>query len=379
MEYRTFGRLDWKPSALGFGAMRLPTLDGDHGRIDEPAATEMLRTAIDAGVNYIDTACVYHHGQSEPFLGRALQGGYRERVKLATKLSHILKTEDEFNDYLDKQLAALRTDRIDFYLLHGLNRRSWEVEEASLPWLERAVMDGRIGHIGFSFHDDLATFKRIVDAYDWTFCQIMYNYMDIDDQAGTEGLRYAASQGLAVVVMEPLRGGGLVAPLPASIEQLWTSSQAQRTPAEWALQWVWDHPEVSLVLSGMSTPAQVDENVASAARSVSSPLTTDDLALIARVREAYRKLIRVPCSNCRYCQPCPQGVAIPRIFRLYNDLAMYGNEAWIRMQYFEHTPESMRAPSCVACGKCEEACPQQIPIIEKLREAHNALLTTQNH
>ena len=376
MEYRAFGRLDWKPSALGFGAMRLPTLGGDHARIDEPAATEMLRTAIDAGVNYIDTACVYHHGHSEPFLGRALQDGYRERVRLATKLSHILESEAEFNEYLDKQLAALQTDHIDFYLLHGLNRRSWDVEEASLSWLEKAVSDGRIGHIGFSFHDDLATFQRIVDAYDWTFCQIMYNYMDVDDQAGTEGLRYASEQGLAVVVMEPLRGGGLVEPLPASVEQLWDSSSTKRTPAEWALQWVWDHPEVSLVLSGMSAVSQVKENLASAARSASSSLKPDDLSLIAKVRQAYRKLVRVPCSNCRYCLPCPQSVAIPRIFRLYNDLSMYGNEAWIRMQYFEHTPEDIRATACIACGRCEDVCPQQIRIPARLAEAHTELLTT---
>jgi len=376
MQYRSFGKLNWKPSALGFGTMRLPILDGDPARIDEPLATKMIRTAIDAGVNYIDTACVYHRGQSEPVVGRALRNGYRARVKLATKLSHILKSESEFDEYLDKQLETLQVDRIDFYLLHGLNRRSWQLEEASLPWLERAVSDGRIGHIGFSFHDDLATFKQIVDAHDWSFCQIMYNYMDIDDQAGTEGLHYAAERGLAVVVMEPLRGGGLVEPLPDRVHQLLKRAPIARTPAEWALHWVWDHPEVSCVLSGMSTFEQVEQNLAAAAASGMEQMTEAELDVIAGVRAEYRSLVRVRCTKCQYCMPCPNGVNILHIFRLYNDLAMYGNEEWIRTQYFDHTPEPMRAPACLECGACEAACPQQIPIIKALREAHAALLTT---
>ena len=378
MQYRTFGKLDWKPSALGFGAMRLPVLNNDPSKIDEPLATEMIRTAIDAGVNYVDTARVYHRGQSEPFIGRALQDGYRDRVKLATKLSHIPKSLKAFRTYLDEQLAELQTDRIDFYLLHGINRRSWELEKPALPWIQEAIDEGKIGHLGFSFHDDLATFKSIVDYHDWTFCQIMYNYMDIDDQAGTEGLRYAADKGLAIVVMEPLRGGGLVEPIPEAIANLWNSSPIRRTPAEWALHWVWDHPEVSLLLSGMSTLDQVKQNLDTAHQSAISRMTDDEQAVIAKVRSEYESLIKVPCTKCQYCMPCPNGVGIPHIFRLYNDLSMYGNEDWIRQQYFEHTPESMRAPNCVACGQCEEACPQLIPIIEKLRDAHQALLTTQD-
>jgi len=376
MQYRAFGKLEWRPSALGFGAMRLPILDEDPSKIDEPLAAEMIRTAIDAGVNYVDTARVYHRGQCEPFIGRALRDGYRERVKLATKLSHIPKSLKAFRTYLDEQLADLQTDHIDFYLLHGVNRRSWELEKPTLPWIEEAINEGKIGHLGFSFHDDLETFKSIVDSYDWTFCQIMYNYMDIEDQAGTEGLLYAADKGLAIVIMEPLRGGGLVEPIPDSVAELWRSAPVERTPAEWALHWVWDHPEVSLLLSGMSDLSQVEQNLASADASGTKRMTQPELDVVAKVREEYRKLIRVSCTKCQYCMPCPQGVGIPHVFRLYNDLSMYGNEDWIRQQYFEHTPESMRAPGCIACGTCEEACPQQIKIIEVLREAHDALLTT---
>ncbi len=376
MNFRPFGKLNWRASALGFGAMRLPTINGDPSVIDEPLAREMIRTAIDAGVNYVDTARVYHGGSSEPFLGRALQDGYRERVKLATKLSHIPKSAKAFRTYLAEQLHDLQTDHIDFYLLHGINRRSWELEKPVLPWIEDAISEGKIRHLGFSFHDDLETFKSIVDFYDWTFCQIMYNYMDIDDQAGTEGLRYAYDKGLAVVIMEPLRGGGLVEPIPASVEQIWNSAPTRRTPAAWALDWVWNHPEVSVVLSGMSTLAQVKENLSLASESKANSLTPEELACVSHVREEYRSLIRVPCTKCRYCMPCPHGVNIPDTFRLYNDLSMYGNEDWIRQQYFEHRPESMRAHNCKACGQCEAACPQRISIIEKLKEAHTALLTT---
>ena len=376
MQYRTFGQLDWKPSALGFGAMRLPTVNGDPAVIDETLATEMIRSAIDGGVNYVDTARVYHRGQSEPFVGRALQDGYRERAKLATKLSHYPETESAFRTYLNEQLRDLQTDHIDFYLLHGVNSRSWELDRRAIPWIEKAIADGQIRHLGFSFHDDLSTFKSIVDAHDWTFCQIMYNYMDIQDQAGTEGLKYAAGKGLAVVIMEPLRGGGLVGRQPDSVQAIWDSAPMQRTPAEWALHWVWDHPEVSLLLSGMSTSEQVRQNLASAGESSTGCMTEDDQRTIAAVRDEYRRLIRVPCTKCRYCMPCPHGVNIPDTFRLYNDLALYGNEGWIREQYFDHRPESMHASQCKACGQCEEACPQQIPVIEKLKEAHEALLGT---
>ncbi len=377
MQYRSFGRLDWRPSALGFGAMRLPTIGDDPAKIDEELASRMIRSAIDAGVNYVDTAWPYHREQSEPFVGRCLQDGYRDRVRLATKMpTWLIEKPTDFDRYLDEQLKRLRTDRIDFYLLHGLNAERWpSIRDLDVSdWAERAIGEGRIGHLGFSFHDELAVFKEIVDAYDWTFCQIMYNYMDVDFQAGTEGLRYAAAKGLAVVIMEPLRGGSLTEPAPKPVEKLWASAATQRSQADWALQWLWNQPEVSLCLSGMSAMRHVEENVASAERSGVGTLNREELELVDRVREAYRELSPIPCTDCKYCQPCPSGVAIPSIFSTYNSAMMYGDHARYRTSYNRFMDAEKRADNCVECGQCESACPQQIEIIDWLKKAH-AFLT----
>lgn len=375
MRYRTFGRLQWQPSALGFGMMRLPILENDPGRIDEPLATQMLHYAIDHGVNYVDTAYGYHRGNSEAFVGRALQGGYREKVRLATKLPcWLVKEQDDFDRYLDEQLQRLQSEKVDFYLLHALNQESWQRmrDLRILERAERALADGRIGAIGFSFHDRYEVFQEIIDAYDgWTFCQIQYNYMDEENQAGRRGLEYAAGKGLGVVVMEPVRGGQLANPPPA-IQELWDSAPRQRSPAEWALQWVWNHPEVSLLLSGMSTMEQVRENIASAERSGPGTLSVEELALIARVRDMYRRLAPIPCTGCEYCQPCPSGVKIPRIFEIYNEAIMYGTPEQARM-FYGWLKEEERADRCAACGECEDKCPQDIAITEWLDRVHQAL------
>lgn len=376
MQYRSFGRLDWRPSALGFGAMRLPTLDGDYGKIDEDLATRMVRTAVDRGVNYVDTAWPYHSEQSERFLGRCLRDGYRERIRLATKMpSWLVETADDFDRFLDEQLHRLETESVDFYLLHGLNRVQWPKlhDLGVLDWAEGAMKDGRIGHLGFSFHDDLDTFQKIVRTYDWGFCQIQYNFMDVEFQAGREGLRYAAARGLAVIVMEPLRGGSLTRPAPREVAELWDSAPTKRSQADWALQWVWNDPDVSLVLSGMSAMSHVEENLASAERSAAGSLSEGELRLIDRVRDAYRTLAPIPCTNCRYCQPCPNAVAIPRIFELYNDATAYGDLERGRVGYARFMKPEHRADRCVACGACESACPQRIEIIAWLRKAHAVL------
>ena len=372
MKYRKFGKLDWEASALGFGTMRLPYLDGEASKIDEPLAIEMIRYAIDHGVNYVDTAYSYHGGNSERLVGKALKDGYREKVRLATKMPvWLVKEERDFDRYLDEQLEKLRTDRIDFYLLHGLNRRRganlWEL--GVTDWAEGAIADGRIGHIGFSFHDELDLFKEIIDYYDgWTFCQIQYNYMNTEYQAGTRGLKYAASKGLAVVVMEPIQGGRLAVPPPPDVQAIWDEAPVKRTPAEWALQWVWNQPEVSVVLSGMSTMQHVVENVESADRSGSGILKPEELELIERVRQKYRELGFIGCTGCRYCVPCLQGVAIPEIFAIFNEYYSTQNEAVIK-SYTEKIPPESRASLCVSCGKCEELCPQQLPIRKLLRGA----------
>ena len=360
MEYRQFGKLDWQASVLGFGAMRLPVIKGRAADIDEAAAGEMVRYAIDHGVNYIDTALPYHEGQSERFLGRILKDGYRAKVKLATKLPPWLtKSAADFDHYLDLQLKHLQTDHIEFYLLHGLNRQYWPHlrDMGILQWAEGAMADGRIGHLGFSFHDEYSVFKEIVDAYDcWILCQIQYNYMDVDFQAGAAGLQYAAERGMAVVVMEPLRGGRLSKDMPQQATDILARASKTRSPAEWALQWVWDRPGVTVVLSGMSSLAQVVENVACADRCASNRLTPEEHRLIDGVRAIYRGLVPVPCTGCQYCLPCPQTIAIPRIFELYNDAVIYNDLRAPRFFYQSLTGGlkiEQRGDRCNTCGACE--------------------------
>lgn len=337
MQYRQLGHGEQNVSILGMGCMRLPVIDGDESRIDEARATALLHRAVDLGINYFDTAYPYHQGHSETFLGRALQGeGLRKKVLLASKLpSWSIETSCDFDRYLNEQLQRLRTDHIDCYLLHALKADWWYklVELGVLDFLDRAIADGRIGCAGFSFHDDLPLFKTIVDAYDWSFCQIQYNYMDEEIQAGRIGLEYAAAKGLGVIVMEPLRGGHLARPAPADIQHLWDRAAVKRSPAEWALRWVWNRPEVTCLLSGMNELTQLDENCHLANRVQPESLSTEELALIGTVRDQLRQRIKVPCTTCGYCLPCPAGVNIPRIFSIYNDCFIYGDPTFPRRIY----------------------------------------------
>ncbi len=376
MKYRKFGNLDWDVSVLGFGAMRLPVVDNDPSRIDETEAIKMIYQAIDHGVNYIDTAYTYHEEQSELLVGKALRNGYREKVKLATKLpSWLVESPDDFDRFLDKQLEKLQTDNIDLYRLHARSTTYWPRLRSRdvLYWAEGAIADGRIQHLGFSFHDEFDAFKDIVDAYDrWTFCQIQYNFMDVEYQAGIKGLQYAAGKGLAVVIMEPLRGGQLTNKVPPSITELWQSAAVGRTPAEWALQWIWNHPEVSVLLSGMSTMPQVLENLDCADRSGTALLSGDELNLINNIRQEYRRIVPVPCTNCKYCLPCPNSVEIAEIFEHYNDANIYDNPRAPRFHYSTLSTDQ-QADNCVECFECEEKCPQGIPIVEFLKQAHALL------
>ncbi|MFC2011080.1 aldo/keto reductase [Chloroflexota bacterium] len=381
MQYRKFGKLEWKASALGFGAMRLPVIDGDQAKVDEPEAIRMIRYAIDQGVNYLDTAYPYHSGQSERVVGQALKDGYRDKIKLATKLpARMVETAEDFDRFFNEQLERLQTHRFDFYLMHGLNKRSWpKVRDLGvLRWAEKQMASGRIGHLGFSFHDDYEVFERIVDDYnDWTFCQLQYNYVDVDNQAGRRGVEYAAGKGLAVVVMEPIRGGRLSRKPPEQVAKLWSSAPKKRSQAEWALLWVWNQPEISLALSGMSTMEQVLENVAIADLSGPGILTAEELVLIDQVQEAYKGSSPIPCTSCGYCTPCPNGVEIPRIFEMYNEAIVYSDLRMGQSRYQGQGPgglrEEQRADQCIECEECEEACPQKIPIRDWLKKAHALL------
>jgi len=373
LNYRWFGGLDWEVSALGFGAMRLPYLDGDTSKIDEPEAIRMIRYAIDHGVNYVDTAYGYHGRNSERLVGKALKDGYRERVRLATKMpTWLVERREDFDRFLEEQLGKLQTDRIDFYLLHGLGKQRWPtlVELDVFSWAEEKIAEGEIGYLGFSFHDELTVFKEIIDAYDgWTFCQIQYNYMDTEYQAGTEGLRYAAEKGLAVVIMEPIKGGKLAVTPPKAVQGIWAEAEKERSPAEWALQWVWNHSEVSVVLSGMSEMWHVEENVEYAGSSGPNTLAPEELALYDRVKEAYNNLGFVGCTACNYCMPCPQGVAIPDILGLYNEYYLSGQSDEVKERYWERITPETHSENCVACAQCEEQCPQQLPIRKFMAEA----------
>ncbi len=383
MKYRKFGSLDWEVSALGFGAMRLPILDGDSGKIDEPAAMEMVRKAIDAGVNYVDTAYPYHKEQSERFVGRVLKDGYREKVRIATKMPlWFVQEEADLDKYLEEQLKKLDVNKIDFYLIHAMNAKRWQqIQDLdALTWAEKRMAEGLFDHFCFSFHDDYPVFESILNGYDnWTMAQIQYNYMDADYQAGRKGLKLAAERGLAVVVMEPLRGGRIAQnPPPQPVAEIWAKSGRDWTPAEWAFHWLWDQAEVSTALSGMSTMEQVEQNLVTADESEIGKLTAEDQGLVDAVRNAYLDLAPIPCTQCEYCLPCPNGVAIPRIFELYNDAVSY--DAWehSRRWYANRIKPEERADNCIECGECEEACPQQIEIIDWLAQVHEKLTETDN-
>ena len=379
MKYRKFGRLDWKASALGFGAMRLPVINNEWPKVNEPEAIRLLRYAFDHGVNYVDSSWVYHGGNSEVVIRKALQDGYREKVKVATKMPvPEVKSAADFDRFLNEQLERLQTERIDFYLLHGLNKVRWNQmrDLGIIKWLEGKIVDGRIGYLGFSFHDTFEAFQEIIDSYDnWTLCQIQYNYMDEVFQAGTRGLEYAHKKGIAVVVMEPIKGGRLTV-FPEKVASLWADAPVQRTPAEWALRWVWNHPEVTVALSGMSTMEQVVENVTAAEHSQPHNLTAEELSLIGRVRDTFRSLSPVSCTACRYCMPCPNGVDIPGVFEYYNEATIFSDAARRREMYSDPNifKDEQRANKCIKCEQCMEKCPQKLPIPEQLEKAH-AFLT----
>ena len=375
MQYRNFPCApEAKISILGFGSMRMPYLNDDSGQIDEPEAIKMIRYAIDNGVTYVDTAYPYHKGNSELLVAKALKDGYREKVYLATKHPVWLVEEyADFDKYLDEQLAKLETDCIDFYLLHALNKDRWPKlkELGAIKFLEDARAKGKIKYIGFSFHDELPLFKQIVDDYNWDFTQIQLNFMDTEYQAGLEGMKYAADHGLGIIVMEPLRGGSLTKNVPDDVLAVWDKAEIKRTPAEWCLRWAANLPETVTILSGMSLMEQVVENVKVPDDCLPNTLTEKELAIIEEVKEIYTTRTTVNCTGCKYCMPCPVGINIPGILQSYNTASVYNiKEAAAKRYQTNMIDKGIDATICIECGACVSACPQNIDVPNKLKEAH---------
>lgn len=383
MLHRKLGNLDIEVPALGFGCMRLPLVGQDNPLamfdpkipIDEAQVTEMIEYALDQGIDYFDTAYMYHGGNSEKLIGRILSS-FRDRIMLTTKLPcRIVQTADDFERLLSEQLGRLQTDYLDFYLMHGIGGEIWQKMLAFgvLDFIEKIIADGRVRHVGFSFHDGPSAFREIIDSYDWSLCQIQYNYFDQNFQAGREGLEYAARKGVGVVIMEPLRGGRLVNNIPEDVQALWDAAPVQRTPVEWALQWVWNHPQVSMVLSGMSRMEEVRENIEYARNALPNSLSAEELGLVSQVADVYRQKLAVNCTACAYCMPCPNGVNIPGCLSLYNDFQMFDPNQLPLIFYNKMMTSDQRADQCIQCGECEDKCPQKIAIADTLERVHAAL------
>lgn len=375
MHKRSIDKLNIETSILGFGTMRLPTLTGNPRDINQAEAIEMLRYAIDNGVNYIDTAWVYHQGESETVTGLALQEGYREKVYLATKNpTWLINKEDDWDKYLDMQLKKLQTDHIDFYLQHSLDSGGWaNVKKFNmLEKASQAKKDGRIKYYGFSFHDDLALFKEIINEYDWDFCQIQLNYLDADYQAGIEGLKIAKEKNIPVIIMEPLRGGLLATQLPCFVKERIDNNEISHTPVEWAFKYLTNLEGILTILSGMSTIEQVKDNIRifSSEHAEEKNMTKEETEFINNLVEEWKARIYIKCTDCKYCMPCPNGVDIPRNFKAYNCIqeGQFNSKEMANADYKKMVKENANASRCIECGACEEVCPQRIDIINKLKE-----------
>jgi len=376
MQYRQMKNTDEEVSILGFGCMRFPVINKDEKKINIEKSEAMLDYAIDNGVNYLDTAWPYHQEASEVFVGNYLEKrNLRDDVHLATKLpSWLIKKREDMDLYLNKQLKRLKTDYIDFYLIHSLNAKSWKnlKDNGIFEFMNDIKEKGIVKHIGFSFHDELPVFKEIVDDYDgWEFTQIQLNYLDEEEQAGLEGMHYAREKGLGIIIMEPLRGGNIVGDIPEDIAEIWAEAEHKKTYPEWALKYLWDKPEVDLVLSGMSHIDHVKGNVKYAEDSCVNCLDDQERALIQRVKTKYLEKIEVPCTNCKYCMPCPYGVNIPRAFRGLNEANLFENIEQSKKEYLNAVGEDHLASKCTECNVCIEKCPQHINIPVDLKKVVN--------
>ncbi|MDD3977415.1 MAG: aldo/keto reductase [Methanomicrobium sp.] len=374
MLYRKNPKTGDKLSAIGFGAMRLPT--DEKGAIDEQTASDMLSYAIENGLNYIDTGYDYHDGESEAFLGRALsKNGLRDKVYLATKLpSWHVESREDMEKILDEQLKRLQTENIDYYLLIALSKTRWKklFDLGVLSFLDDAKKHGKIKHAGFSFHGDFELFTKIIDSYDWDICQVQYNYLDDNFQAGTKGLEYAFQKGIGVVAMTPLRGGHLADKIPADVKELFSEADKNRTPADWGYRWVLNRPEITVVLSGMSSPKHVIDNIKTASGTEPLSMAYTELELVSHIAGVLRKQMKVNCTNCGYCMPCPEGVDIMACITHYNNSFLFNDFETANFYYHSMLGKESNgtgsASLCIKCKKCNEMCPQGIDICKVLAE-----------
>jgi len=379
MQYRDYGREGYQVSTFGMGCMRLPRMEDKDGNVvvDREKAYEMIRYAADNGVTYFDTAFGYHRGQSEAVLGEALEGARRDKVKIVTKQPFAeMKDTDTIRRNLENTLKKLRTDHLDVYLIHNIQSPAWpEIKRREiLNEYEKFKQEGLIRAIGFSYHGQLETFREILAYYPWAMCQVQQNLLDRDKEVTEEGIRLAGEKGCALVIMEPLRGGGL-ASAPGDVQKVYDSYPVKRSPAEWAFRYMIDKPQVSCILSGVTTMEQLKDNlrIFSQADAVPGCLSDVERALLLLAKAAYESRVTIPCTGCEYCLPCPQGVQIPQVFKNYNAGEMFGDYNNPRRSYMFLTRRGGDASACVGCGACEKKCPQHISIIESLKVAHEKL------
>lgn len=371
MKYRNFGKLGIKGSAFGLGCMRFNGAASGDSVIDEQKAISLIRRAIDGGVTYLDTAYVYLDRTSEIVLGKALRDGYRDKVTIATKMpSEYVHNREEMEALLAEELKKLQTDHIDFYLMHGINREKWEYFKSigAPEFFEEMKQAGKIRYKCFSFHGSYEDFAYILQDYDWDMVQIQYNFMDVENQAGTKGLELAGSLGIPVVIMEGLLGGRL-ARTPENVQALYDAFPVKRSPVEWAFRWLCNRPEIAVILSGCNEEEQIDDNLRIFDTVETGIMSEEELKLMDDVRQAYLSRTKIGCTGCRYCMPCPNDVNIPGIFSVWNNASLYGVDPAGDRGFQEIVANHQTAENCVACGACEAACPQHLGIIEGLKSA----------
>ncbi len=373
MQYRLIKKTGDEIFPLGFGAMRLPL---KNGKIDRQKAKELIYHAIDQGLNFIDTAYLY--GDSETFLGEILQGEYKDKIKLSTKLPTInVRKYDDMEEILAEQLKRLQRDSIDYYFIHAVDLKAMNrlFKKDLAKFLKKAQSEGKIRHVGFSYHGPKEEFPSLIDAYDWDVVMVQYNYFDENIQASVEGIEYAASKDMGIFIMEPLKGGILAGKMPGEAEEIFKKANPNKSNAQWAMEWVLNNRNVTCVLSGMNSFEQLDENLEIAHKTTPLSMSFEDLETVELVKRVMRNSLKINCSTCGYCMPCPRGVNIPECMKIYNEKYLFNHKGFINpsfMDYYQYVGGIMgssgNAGKCNGCGRCLRKCPQKLDIVSELKK-----------